>query len=570
MSMRYAVAAAVLCTTFAVLSAAQQPVPGTPVPTGPPAPRGPNAAGAPAKGTSVLRGYVTAADTGNPLRRALVRAFSQDGRSNGMATTDADGRFEIKELPGGRYTLSVTKAGYVTVSYGQRRPEQPGTVLEIVDGTTVDKLAFSLPRGGVITGTVLDEFGDPIAGAQVNALRFRPGPGGRRLVPAGSGSTDDRGAFRIYGLVPADYYVSAMLRSPEQMMVMPGSAGAAPVDGYAPTYYPGTPNPAEASRVPVKAAQESTNISMALISTRLARISGRAMNSRGAPIVQGMIMAQPTDRMTMMMGTTAMTGLDGSFQMAGVPPGTYNLTLRPRGAPGRDAEFAVLRLTVGSGDIDNILVTTAPGAIARGVITTDEGTTPPVLPEQVSLMAQQLDPEPTPVFGNAVVNADWTFEISGLSDSRVIRGMVAQNPDWVVKAVTHNGVDVTDAPMEFVPGHTIEGLVIVLTRKLTELTGQIIGERNAPDTDATVIAFADSADRWTFGSRYIRVARPNQDGRYTLRGLPPHDYLVAVVKELEGGQAQDPEFLDSLRAQAVRVTLNEGESKVQDLKLPRQ
>ena len=85
----------------------------------------------------------------------MVRAMSQDGRGGGMTQTDADGRFEIKELLGGRYTLMVTKAGYVGMSYGQRRPEQQGTVLEIIDGTVVDKIAFSLPRGGVITGTVL-------------------------------------------------------------------------------------------------------------------------------------------------------------------------------------------------------------------------------------------------------------------------------------------------------------------------------------------------------------------------------------------------------------------------------
>ena len=129
-----------------------------------------------------------------------------------------------------------------------------------------------------------------------------------------------------------------------------------------------------------------------------------------------------------------------------------------------------------------------------------------------------------------------------------------------------NSQDVTDTPLEFVPGQTIEGLNIVLTRKLTELSGQIAGERNAPDTDATVIVFSDNPDRWTFASRYIRTARPNQDGRYTLRGLPPHDYLVVAVKDVEPGQTQDPEYLESLRPQAVRVSLSEGESKVQDLK----
>jgi hypothetical protein len=68
----------------------------------------------------------------------------------------------------------------------------------------------------------------------------------------------------------------------------------------------------------------------------------------------------------------------------------------------------------------------------------------------------------------------------------------------------------------------------------------------------------------------VRTVRPNQDGRYTLRGMPPHDYLVVAVKDLEPGQSQDPELLDSLRPHAQRVSLGENETRVQDLKIARQ
>jgi protocatechuate 3,4-dioxygenase beta subunit len=576
MSIRFALTAAVFGGALTVL-AGQQPPPGTPGVPVPPTmpgqpqrlpPRGARPGEDPQKGTSVLRGYVTAADTGNPLRRALVRAFSQDGRSSGMATTDADGRFEIRDLMGGRYSLSVMKAGYVTMSYGQRRPEQQGTLLEILDGTTVDKLAFSLPRGGVITGTVLDEFGDPVAGAQVSALRYGFSSGGRRLLPTGGAQTDDRGAYRIFGLVPGDYYVSAVLRAPQQMMMSPGPVNTGPVEGYAPTYYPGTPNPAEASRVTVRAAQEATNISLALVSARLARLSGRAVNSSGAPIVQGFVSVMPADRMSLggMMSAPAMTNADGSFQVLGLAPGTYNVMLRPRGAPGPDAEFANVRVTIGTTDVDGISLMTSRGAIARGVITTDDGTPPPMQPEQVQLFARPTAPDPVPSFGEAKVNPDWTFEITGLADARLLGGGIAQNPDWAIKAVYHNGVDVSDTPFEFAPGQTYDGFNVVLTRRLSELSGQILGARNAPDTDATVVVFSQDSARWTFGSRYLRTARPNQDGRYSLRGLPPHDYLVVAVKGLEPGQFQDPEFLESVRDLAVRVSLDEAETKVQDLK----
>jgi hypothetical protein len=226
---------------------------------------------------------------------------------------------------------------------------------------------------------------------------------------------------------------------------------------------------------------------------------------------------------------------------------------------------------VGSADVDNVSLITTRGAIARGVVTTDEGTPPPMPPEQVQLYAQMTDPDAFSMnFSEAKVNPDWTFELTGLSEMRRIGGGVTQNPDWAIKAVYLNDLDVTDTATEFVPGQTVEGFNVVLTRKRTEISGQLSGERNAPETDATVIVFSENPERWTFGSRYVRTARPNQDGRYTLRGMPPHDYFLVAVKDLEPGQFQDPEFLDSVRGQAVRVSLTEGESKVQDLKVSRQ
>ena len=275
------------------------------------------------KGTSTLRGYVVAADTGNPLRRALVNARSQEGRGGGMATTDGEGRFEIRELPGGRYSVSASKAGYVSMQFGQRRPEQAGTVLEIVDGQTVEKIAFSLARGGVITGHVTDEFGDPIAGAQVSALRFRYTEGSRRLMPSGNAQTDDQGAFRIYGLAPGDYQVSAGLRT-QGMMGMTPTVGSTAVEGYTPTYFPGTPNASEAQRITVRAARETTGVSFSLTATRLVQLSGRAVSSTGEPYVQAFVSLMPVDRfaagMAMGMGggmTPRRRDLPGQWRGAG-------------------------------------------------------------------------------------------------------------------------------------------------------------------------------------------------------------------------------------------------------------
>jgi Carboxypeptidase regulatory-like domain len=559
-------------------SAQGTPPPASPTPGQPPQPGQvtPPRAGRPGdqqiKGTAILRGRVASAENGAPLRRAMVRATSQDGRSGGSTTTDAEGRFEIKELPAGRYSLSANKAGYVPMQYGQRRADRPGsgTLLDVLDGQLVEKIGFSLVRGSVITGRIVDEFGEPVAGAQVSAQRFQYISGSRRLTPIGTDSTDDLGHFRVYGLPAGDYIVAGAMRGP--MSLAPGMSSSE-VEGYAPTYYPGTPNPAESQRVIVKAGAETAGITFALSVIRLLSVSGRVLSSTGEPAIPGMVQIMSSDRTIMMLsaGGIAQTRGDGQFRITGLTPGTYTLQFRPSGNPGPNVEFGQAKITLAGEDIDNLTVVTSRGAVARGIITTDENEPLPVRTQLVRILATSVDPMQMTLGGaSPTINDDWTFEISGLLDQRLIRASAGEPGTWFLKGVYWNDQDVTDTPIEFVPGQVVEGLRIVFTRKATEINGRVTDDRNRPALDASIIVFPNDAARWAPGTRFIRTARPDQEGRYNLRDLPPYDeYRVVAVSDLEPGRFSDPEFLESVRESAARFSLNEGATKVQDLKVMR-
>src|SRR4051812_44666087 len=156
-------------------------------------PSGQNNAPAP-PGTSTLKGHVVAADSGQPLRKAQVRITAVEIRENRLATTDADGLFEFKDVRAGRYVVSVNKGGFVNLSYGQQRPADAAKPLTILDNQHVEKLDFALPRGAVITGRILDEFGEPMAEVQIAAQQYQTVQGQRRLVPSGrSAQTNDIG-----------------------------------------------------------------------------------------------------------------------------------------------------------------------------------------------------------------------------------------------------------------------------------------------------------------------------------------------------------------------------------------
>jgi hypothetical protein len=527
----------------------------------------------PPKGTGVLKGQVLAS-TGTPVRRAQVRAMSMEGRGGGVTNTDAEGRYEIKELPAGRFTVMATKGGFVQGQFGQRRPGEPGTPIDLSDGQTAERVNFVLSRGSVIAGRVVDDGGEPVSGTMVSAMRYQFMSGSRRLMPGGGeGSTDrtdDQGNFRLFGLPPGDYYVSANNRN--NMMMMPGM-NSTESEGFAPTYYPGTPNIAEATRVTVRAGQEMTGANFALIVARMARVRGRAINSSGQPVTQAMLMLTPNEPgagfgMNMM---NAMVAGDGSFQFANVPPGRYNLNVRPQGMPTANSEMAMLPIVVGNDDIDNVIVATAVGAVARGVVLTDDGSVPTFRPDQVSIFPGPA--EPTSMFmggGNQRINDDFTFELTGLFERRLIRANIGQNSGWYLKAVSLDGIDITDSGAEFTPGRSYDGLQVIFSRKTTDLSGLLTDDRGTPVLDATVVIFPANKDLWTFSSRYVRSARPDTNGRYNVRSLPPSDdYMVIAVQNLEQGQGSDPEFLARALEEGHRFSLNEGETKAVDIKLSR-
>ncbi len=526
-------------------------------------------------GTAKIRGQVLAADTGSPLRRAQVRAAAPELRVSRLISTDAQGRYELKDLPAGRYSITATKGGFVTLSYGQRRPFESGRPLEIADGQSIDRVEFRLPRGSAISGRILDEFGEPVTGARVQVLRYQFFQGQRRLVPAGfagggSDSTDDRGEYRLFGLAPGDYYVSAVLRAGMGMgFGGPGGTESADSVAYAPTYFPGTTNTAEAQRIELGVGQEHANATFALSPTRTVKISGTALDAEGKPLGGGFVMLAntvtgPGVRM-MMMGGGARVRNDGSFLLTGVAQGEYLLQARTGG--GDDAQFASVPLTVGDEDLVGVNVVASRGATAFGTVVMEQGSTGTLRMSGVQVFAQ-ADRFDGPLFGAPPrrVDDDGAFAVTGLTGRRTFRANAPAG--WTLKAVLLDGQDITDTPLEFKGAEQISGLQVILTDRVTQVSGSVKDSHGDPTREYTVVIFPDDSQRWQYQSRYIRSARADQDGQFKVRGLPPYDsYLAVAVDYLEDGEGGDPEFLERMRDRAVKLSLADAESKALDLKL---
>ena len=554
-------------------------------------------------GTGQILGRVLAAETGNPIRRAQVRIMGPDILPK-VSLTDGEGRFEFRDLPAGRFTLHATKSGYVSVQFGQTRPHESGRPIELADKQALQQADIVMPRGSVIAGRIVDEFGEPLPDVTVSALRQSWAGGRRRLTPAGGrlAQTNDLGQFRLYGLPPGEYYVSATMRhTGVEFMAVElmaarggGSAGptaSVPASGYAPTYFPGTPNAADAQRISLMAGQENSSVDFALMPVRLAKITGLVVGSDGKPMAGAMVSVVPASREEFVHFTsrsTTRTTQDGAFTLNGVPPGEYMLqasavqvmtssdggnTMVFRmtgGAGGSDSEFGSVPLGVAGDDIANIVLVTAKGATALGRLTFEDGAKPASL-GTIRISAPSADTggplAATAGGASTTVKPEGIFELKGLAGTRLIRALNLP-PGWVLKSVRLNGVDVTDTGVEFRSGQNVEGLEVVLSNRPTNVTGTVAGSDGAPIKDYTVVVFADSEDLWRLPqTRWVTGRRPDQDGRFKIENLPPGAYHAVAVEYIPQGEWNDPDALARLKGKGQRFTLAEGGTETLALKM---
>ena len=507
-------------------------------------------------------------DTGTPLRRVQITAYGNtpDARGPRVTNTDEQGRYELRELAAGRYTVSARKAGFVSLQYGQRRPSERGTPVELGDGQTIERVTIALPRGSVITGWISDDSGEPLAGAEVQVMRYQYTSSGRRMTPAGMNDrTDDTGAFRLYGLPPGDYFVSAR---PDVMGMMMTDARLASGDsdqGYAPTYYPGTPSLADAERITLGVGQEVAGISFGLAPTRLSRISGRVIGWPGRGM--GFVSVMPEDDTTMnSMLPPGRIQPEGDFETRGIPPGRYVLQVQPRGPSDGEVLAGMTRITVAGTDVANVTIALQRPGRLRGRVEFEGGVPAAIRPSQVQVYLQPLDNGPRAFFtGPSEVADDFTFSARVPFAPVLVRPSVA---GWHLKAVEVGGEDTTDIPLTAAPGTELDGVRVLMTRTVTTLTGSVRNERGDVVVDAVVVVFPDDEARWRFGSRFVRSTRPDTDGRYEFTALPPSNgYRIVAVASLEDGQVFDPDFLGGIRDRAERLALAEGETKAVELRL---
>ena len=513
-----------------------------------------------ATGAAVIRGRVVAVETGRPLGLATITARASELPESRSISTNAEGRYELRDLPAGRYALSASRNGYLSMAYGQTRPREQGKPIQLAARQTIEDVDFAMPRAGAISGRVTDDQGDPLPWVRVTAQQSR-------FEQAQAAVADEQGRYRISNLGPGSYVVWTQVLD-SWPGDRPGRALAFPQ-----SFFPNTTNPSAAERIEIRPGSEVSNVNLSLAPAATATVSGTVVDSTGQPgvsAIQVSLVQQVEGFATFGFGAPLR---NGRFTFQNVLPGAYTLVVSSLPRPGVGAEEAVVPLVVSGSDIDLAVATSTGWSVAGRVIV--DGATGSVLQrDRVLLQAVPvIRVNAAMVRADGRVKEDGTFTISGIHGRA---RLIANIPDgWTVNAIRAGGRDVAGKPIEMAVGETLTGVEVVVSNRVTRLTGNVTDAAAAPVNAGTVIVFVDDRERWfdptgmmrPGSTEFVRAARPDQQGLFEIKGMPPGNYLAVAVDYAPDRIWYDPSYLDSIRPYAQRVTIADGESKTLALKL---
>jgi Carboxypeptidase regulatory-like domain len=522
-------------------------------------------AGTARQGSASIKGRVVDGTTKAPLSGARVRLIGSSPR--GPVLTDDAGAFVFDRLPEGTYSFVIERNGYRSTSWpdASRWIRRRVTPITLAAADNVEGVTLAIERGGVVAGKVMSARGEPISGAQVSLAGVAPPTFTR------NGTTNDLGDYRVADLPPGRYVLHAHLRG------MTNDPSDTPLSGPLPTYYPGTLVRSEARELVVGRGGQVTEADLRLVEGRLSLLDVTVTHTDGRPADSAMLsfssLAEPS-----MQGFGR--GIRNGVGRLELPPGEYTLQAQAPSAlqPMKDrivydlAGMARVRLTAGAREAVTVVV--GMNAIASGRIVFEGDRPPPtaVAGDRVPIFASNGQ---TCRYGSPTVASDWSFRIDGLSGTCRSVQTAPLTARWVLKSVILEGREVLDDDVWFEPGRQYENVRIVMTDRRSQVRVRVSEANGMPTGEYAAVAFPVQRERWRIAERYIRAAAPlppsflgmpdpsgtgGEPGR-SLRfiGLPPGDYYLIAVDDIEHHATRDPAVLEKLARLATRVTIPEQE-----------
>jgi hypothetical protein len=563
-----------------------------------------------------IEGQVFNAATGQPLRKANISMNMSNmgpnmppGQRNFSGSTDATGHFLIQKIEPGTYRVSADHTGFLNMQYNARRPNGPGTALDLARGQKMTGLVFRLTPHGVVSGRIVDEDGDPIEGVQIQVMRLVYNQGRKQLQINDNGNTNDLGEYRVAGVAPGKYYLCAIYRGGRRFVMIDNMAmnvGGAPdapapeQQDYAPTFYPNATDISAASTLEMKPGQQLTDMNFRLTKIHTVHVRGRVVNNAtqssstgptpmrvsgvpgdnqaavnaaqealqvaverlqvavGAnqgPGINVTVRMQPRNELNPQgMNVNSRMKPDGTFDFPSVPPGSYNLIAQTNG--GNRGHFVRMPVNVGTSNIEGLVVTINPGVSIVGHVKLDGDA--PDAPQAFNIRLAPRDPgagvgQPQP----GKTGADGNFRLDDVNPDRYTVNINPMPGNLYLKSIRAGNIDVMADGLDLSNG-SAPALDVVIGTTPASIAGAVQNESNGqPAVAVQVVLVPQEPERKGQGT-YYRTATSDQYGKFSFTKILPGEYRAYAFEDVENGAWFDPDFMKPIASKGDSVSVREG------------
>lgn len=522
----------------------------------------------PAGVPGTIEGHVTNAVTGEPIGGATVHLYPL-GRRGGTASqapaaaSQADGVFRFESVPQGSYFLSAEAGNYVTVG-GRYRAQR----VAVASGQQITGIVIQLNPQGTITGRVVDENGQGVPGATVQAYTTYVMRGRLQLRRGTSVSAGKGGEFTLRKLNPGKYYISAepqrAAKKPHAPKEQPATdateasdVSAPVVTGFVRTFYPSSLDMESATPFEVVAGQPVPEADIRLRRAITYQVSGRVPPTDGA-LRHATVLLSPRDTLDAnVLGTSARLADDSTFQVKDVLPGSYTLWLIGAYSPGElspssQGGFRLLGrqdIDVSASNIRGIVVSLTPPVNLTGRVTA-EG----IDKQRLAQLRINFMPAGQVMLGSfqsAAVDADGNFALQNLAPGTY--GVRVNNPPagTYVKEVTYNHQDITVSGLDVSLGGAGE-IELTIRPGAAEVDGTVQADGGAAGPGTIVVLVPEDMAADGYGT----LSGPVSGDSFAIKNVPPGHYYAYALDHWDSVW-QNADFVREMQREGTSIEMEE-------------
>jgi protocatechuate 3,4-dioxygenase beta subunit len=517
-----------------------------------------------------VEGTVVDQATGRPLGNVHIRLLTGDVENGGLdqaygAISDGTGYFAFPELKPGLYMVILDRVGYVEA---RGKSAIPVSTIPLKAGQHITGHKLEMTARSIIAGRVVDDFGDPVQGVQVELHPVPPDTESFSFFGQGNGATDDRGEFRLL-TAPGRYYLKATpanFYSGAPPEIRTDGTPAAP---FVVTYYPSASGTGGASAVQTAPGQDVTGLEI--------RLTRDAAGARPALTISGTVSGMPEGERANVVAvsrdgegrrafgsSSSSTEEAGRFTIGGLEPGSYTVFAQYSAGKTHLRSTAV-DIQLASGNPPSIQLTMQQAEDIAGTLEITGGAKPG---EKFTVALDPVDG----FYGNGPETAegdagkDGAFHIPNVPLGRLKVRVDPLPENAFVRSVALDGVAAKDSTIDLSHGVKGSRLKITVSRNGAQISGRVLGRDGEP-----LVSPLGMVMLWKDSDQTQPEPQRASAAKYTLNALAPGKYRLLAIDGLEASEffmgGDDDAMMKALKDAAEEIEVKEGDRIAKDLKV---